>query len=534
MGVWNRMPIRSGARVLAAAMACAGLAIALPGCRSGHAAEQKAAGPTASPVETLAAKQETVVHWTDVTGSLVSLEDVPLSSKASGRLAEVYVRQGDVVAPGQVVARLDMSDQESQVRSADGAVAAARARVAQAEAALRMQLVSSTSAVHASEAAYEQQQVNTRTGIESAQAALEAAKAQLSQVREGARSQEVRRAETQVKIAKANVQKAQSDVRRNRDLAKEGALSQSTLEQYETAAEVANEQLRAAQEALSLIKEGARTQEVTQAEQAVRQAEERLRQAQAAASLDKVRKADVETARAGLAQNDVRRAEVQAARAALQQAVSSQAIARKALADAFIRSPIAGQVAARTGEPGQIVSPGTPILRVVSLDQVFFEPSLPDRELGGVRVGQTVEVKVNAFPGRVFAGTVTKVYPSGSQSSRSFPIRVTISNPDRLLRPQMFAQGRIRTAEQKGAVVVPVAALLRDSKDDTKARVFVVESGAAHERAITIGMTTPDDLWVEAKGIESGAAVVVSGQRALGDGDSVSAKDAAAAQDSRQ
>lgn len=534
------------------------------GCRRGGAdRSEEAKKPTSTPVEVVTAVTGTATRWTSVTGSLVSLNDVAVSSKMPGRLAEVLVREGDPVSAGQVLARLDMSDQEAQVRAAEAAVAAAEARVAQAEAAYRQQVASSRSTleaaeaayrqqiagsgsrVRAAEAAYHQQQVNTRTGIDAAEAALEAARAQLSQVREGARAQDVRRTETQVAIARSSLTKAQSDLKRYRALAREGAVAASMLEQYETAARVAEEQLRGAEESLSLVKEGARTQEVVQAEQAVRQAEERLRQAKAAAALDEVRKADVvmaqaalaqndvqranvEMARAALAQNEVRRADVLAARAALKQARSSLDIARKALADASICSPISGQVASRSADPGHVVSPGVPILRVVSLDSVYFEPTVPDRELASVRVGQPVQVKVNAFPDRVFTGQVARIYPAGTRQSRSFPVRIPVSNPDRALRPEMFAQGRIESERHANAVLVPETALLRSTAAagaDNQARLFIVENGVARERRVSLGLKGEGNL-IEVQGISANDPVVVAGQTGLADGDKVEVKPA--------
>jgi RND family efflux transporter MFP subunit len=498
--------------------------MSLSGCGGSKSVSAVAKAPSAAPVETRAAIRGVAVRAITATGSLVSLQDVTLSSRIAGRLAVVSVREGDSVAAGQVVALLDTSDQESQVQAAEGAVAAAKARVAQAEAAYRQQKTSSRSVVHAAEAAYGQQRVSTQAGIESAASALAAARAQLSQVREGARGQDIRRAESQVAVARASSNNAQADLRRYQQLAKDGAVSQSSLDKFVTAGEVAREQLRAAEEGLSLVKEGARSQEVTQAEQVVRQAEERLRQARAAAAMDQVRQADVETARAALAQNDVRRAEILAARAALQQALGSLAIARKALADSAIRTPIAGQVAARHAEPGQTVSPGAPLLQVVALDSVFFEPSVPDRELEFVRIGQPVQVTANGVPGRTFVGRVTKIYPSGSSQSRSVPIRITLANPDQALRPQMFAQGRIETARHARAVLVPKDSLVRnDGGSSSEAKVFIETGGVARERAVSVGLPSADGSLVEVTGIPDGARVIAAGQGNLSDGDRVTA-----------
>lgn len=512
--------------VLTVFTAMAAMSWGLSGCVRGHAKEPAAASTAtaATPVEVKSSMRGTVIHWVPVSGSLVALDDVPLSSRVNGRLARVFVRESDSVSAGQVVAELDMADQRSQLRVAESAVQVAKARLEQAKAAYKQQLVTSQSGVKVADAAYSQQRVNTRTGIEAAQAALQSAQAQLSQVREGSRAQDIRRAQEQVTIAQAQLEKAVSDTGRYRTLTAQGAAARATLEQYETAERVCRAQLRAAEEALSLVKEGSRTQEVVQAEQAVRQAEERLRQAKAAEALDKVRAADLESARAGMAQIKVRESDVQAARASLRQAYDSAAIARKALNDAFIRSPISGQVASRMADPGQVVSSGTPILRIVALSSVGFEPAVPARELALIRVGQPVEVTVNKLSQTPFRGRVAVVYPAGSAESRTFTIRISIDNKTRLLRPQMFAQGRIQVETHANALMVPKGAVLRAQGDDARddqGRVFTVENGKAIEHNVLLGLESEGGQWVEVRGLPDSSQVVVQGQNGLADGEAV-------------
>jgi HlyD family secretion protein len=506
-----------------------------------------------TPVEIQDVKTGTVLRTIPVTGSLIAQQDVVLAAKMPGRLSQILVREGDSVTAGQMIARLDTTDIESQIRSAEAAVEAANARVAQAEAAYKQQIVSSGSAVQSAEAAYRQQKVDTRTGVESAEAGLRsaeagqqsaeaglrAAKAALSQVKEGARSQEVASAEAQVSIARVNLSKAEVDARRFKALLKEGAVAPIDVERYETTYQVAKEQLRSAEQSLSLVKEGARSQEIIQAEQnvrqseqsvrqseqGVRQAEEKVRQARAASARDEVKMADVQTARAALAQNDVRRADVEAARASLRQMQSSLAIARQSLSDAAICAPLSGRIAARSIEPGQIVAAGTPVARIVALDSITFEPSVPSVEIGHIKVGQKVAVSVDAFPGRTFAGEVVRVYPAGSAQSRSFPIRIRVANPERALRPQMFARGQIEATRRIGVTLVPSGAVMREkasAQSQAKGRIFTIENGKASERNVTLGLPFQDGKWIEVKGISAPAQVVVMGQGGLKDGEAVS------------
>jgi RND family efflux transporter MFP subunit len=503
------------------------------GCKppgSGAFPAQTAPGDKTATVVAQPAQRGPATHWVTVAGSLAALNDVPISSRIGGRLARVAIREGDAVGAGQAVAELDMADQRSQVRVAEGVVRAAQAKVAQVQAAYRQQIVISRTSVKAAEAAYSQQRTDTRAGIDAAEAALTGAQAQLSQVREGSRRQQIRRAQEQVTIAEAELEKAQADTERYRTLTSQGAAARATLEQYERDVKVARAKLRAAQEDLSLQQEGSRSQEVVQAEQAVRQAEERRRQAKAAAGQDEVRAADLEAARAGVSQVDVRAADVRAAKASLSQAQDSLAIYRKALSDAFIRAPISGRVASRTAEPGEVVNAGQAILRVVALNSVGFEPAVPAQDLALIRVGQRVEVTVTSLAATPFVGSVTVVYPAGSAASRTFTVRISIDNSRGVLRPEMFAQGRILVEQRRQALLVPETALLRSTDrnaDDSRRRLFTVENGRAVEHQVTVGLRADDSKRVEVRGLTEGAQVIVEGQADLSDGDKVTVSQAA-------
>jgi membrane fusion protein (multidrug efflux system) len=136
-----------------------------------------------------------------------------------------------------------------------------------------------------------------------------------------------------------------------------------------------------------------------------------------------------------------------------------------------------------------------------------------------------VDVQTDAQPGRVFQGVVTRIYPQGSSTSRAVPIRVTISNAQGLLRPNMFAQGKITTAIHHNAVLIPRTAIVQAASDTSeeagKARVFTVENGVASEHWVTLGLAVDKGDWVEVKGLAAPATVVVLGQNSLKDGQKV-------------
>lgn len=468
-----------------------------------------------------------VTQTVAVTGSLVALQDVSLSAKQGGRLTEVNGREGDTVAAGQVLARVDSADLQSQVRADEAAVSSAQAKVAQAQAAYKQQVAVTTAGIASARAAYDQQVATSSAQVRSMQSALTAARANLSTIQEGARPEERLQTQASLASAEANFKKAQADVARYGKLHDAGAVSDAEMDQYRNTRDVAQANLNSAKAALQLQQQGNRRQDVEQAQEKVRQAEESLRQAQAAKATDAVKKADLETALAQKAQDNVKLADVKAAQAALLQAQNTLTIARQAVADTVVLSPIAGRISARTAEVGQVVTSSTVLLHVITLDSVYFEPSAPDTVMAAIRAGQTVNVHIDTYPGRVFPGTITKIYPQSVAASRAVSMRVTLPNTQGMLRPNMFAQGQIVTEKRQGVVLVPRTALVQgDSTSGSasasgKTTVFTVEDGVAHAHSVTTGLSTDKGDWVEVKGIPAKATVVVLGQNDVKDGQKV-------------
>lgn len=467
------------------------LILSLTGCKNG-ASEEKSATARAdvlpdapAPVEVQPVITGTVVRTAEVTGSLQAARTVSLAPRQQGRVAAVYVGEGDAVQSGQPVVLLDTGDLADAVRSAQAQVASAQAQVAQSEANAA------------------QQRVATRTGIASAIAQVEAAQARLSQIIAGARRQERERAEVQVTIARVNLRKAQADYDRYALLGERGAAAQIEVDQYRAARDVAKAQLADAEQNLSLLREGPTTAEVEQQRQAVRQAEEQLRQARAAS-----------------AQNAVRQAEIRSARAGLQEKRNALMTAKRALADAVIRAPFAGRVTAKTASVGQIVSPSNALLRIIGSGAVYFEGSVPESEVPRVRVGQAASVTVDALPGQPFAGRVSRIAPTGQTAGRAFRVRIEIVNTSttRLLRPQMFARGAITVERRAGVTLIPRDAVLPDNT------LFVTDKQQAFRTDVILGLPATKPQWVEARGerLVPGTLVIVSGQSNLKQGDKVS------------
>ncbi len=490
----------------------------------------KNSAAAAVPIATRRTRLGDVSRAITVTGSLVAAHEAALSVKQPGRLEEVAVREGDAVTAGQALARIDDGDLQRQVRTDEAAVASSLSRLRQAEAAYVQQKTTSEVSITAARAAYGQQVTSSAAGEQSADSALKAARANLSALQEGARSEERQQTQATLRVAEANCRKAGADLKRYRRLHDAGAISDGELDQYVTASDVADANLQAAQAAAEMQQNGTRRQDVEQAQERVRQAEEALRQARASRAQDTVRMADLKTAVAGRAQIRVRQADVESAGAALQQARNSLAIARQAVEDAVVTAPFSGRISARSAEPGQVVSSATVLFRLVSADGVYFEPSVPDDGVGRIHVGQRVDVSVDGMPGKTFAGAVSRIYPAGSSANRSVSLRITILSGRTLLRPLMFAVGRIYTETRRGVVLAPKAGISSATGDDASAgRLFTVQQGVAREHHVTVGISTGDGAWAEVTGIPVNAAVIVQGLNGLADGAKVTVNDRIAA-----
>jgi cobalt-zinc-cadmium efflux system membrane fusion protein len=127
-----------------------------------------------------------------------------------------------------------------------------------------------------------------------------------------------------------------------------------------------------------------------------------------------------------------------------------------------VTSPIAGRVVAQSVTLGEMVEPASVLFTVMDLAQVQVAADIYEKDLARVSAGQSVEVRVESFPGRVFTGTVRSVSEALDPQSRTAQLRCVVRNEDRALKPEMFATVTIITAKRAEAVLVPRQAVLDD------------------------------------------------------------------------
>lgn len=193
------------------------------------------------------------------------------------------------------------------------------------------------------------------------------------------------------------------------------------------------------------------------------------------------------------------------------------------IAELTIRAPFDGRLGITTVNPGQYLQAGAPVVTLQSLDPIYVDFRLPQVELSRVKVGQTVHVTTNAFPGSVFTGRVTSIDPQVDPSTRNFEAEATITNPRHRLLPGMFVDTSVESGAPRRYLTLPQTAISYNPYGDT---VFVVhkhpgDGPTAQQVFVTLGPTRGDQVAV-LKGLSAGEQIVSSGQMKLKNGTSIS------------
>jgi len=198
----------------------------------------------------------------------------------------------------------------------------------------------------------------------------------------------------------------------------------------------------------------------------------------------------------------------------LRVAEAALALAEARLAKTEIRAPWAGVIGLRQVSVGDYVKEGADIVNLEVVDPLKVDFRVPEIYLSQVRVGQTLEVGLDALPGKTYAGSVLAINPLVDAAGRSIVIRAQVRNTDTRLRPGMFARVRLITDARAESLVIPEQALVPQGTDQY---VFKIVNGKAQRVKVDIGQRR--DARVEiVSGLSSDDVVVTAGHIKLRDG----------------
>ncbi|MCU0561474.1 MAG: efflux RND transporter periplasmic adaptor subunit [Desulfobacterales bacterium] len=338
----------------------------------------------------------------------------------SGRVRSVVADEGRRVQPGELLAVVDREEFDAQREQARAGLRRAEEQVKQAEIVL---------------------EVNRRVlpvEVERAAAAVEALQAQLAQAESGFRVQEVERARLAVEAAQAARDNARREKERNDALFQKGVVAERTRDNAELAFQTALKEHGRAREAYRLAQEGSRREEIETARSRLAEGQAALRLAQS--NLQKIQAFEQEV--------EAARAQAASARAALN-------LADIQVAYTELRAPFAGVVVNRNVEPGEVVAPGREVFSIADLSVVDLKVFVGEPEIGKVRPGQPVDVKIDTFPEKTYAGQVAFISPQAeftpkiiqTQKERVklvYLVKISVPNPNSELKSGMPADAWFR------------------------------------------------------------------------------------------
>jgi cobalt-zinc-cadmium efflux system membrane fusion protein len=174
-------------------------------------------------------------------------------------------------------------------------------------------------------------------------------------------------------------------------------------------------------------------------------------------------------------------------------------------------SPISGVVVERNATVGATVGSDANLFKIINLSSVWIDANVFEKDLGHIRIGQTVSVTVPAFPGSTFTGRIILISSVVDPETRTVSVRTEVPNGDGRLKPDMFANVEIVTAARRTAISLPLAAVLDDAG---KSVVFVADGNNYSKREVTLGLKSNDRVEIVA-GLKEGDRVVVKGNYLL-------------------
>lgn len=341
-------------------------------------------------------------------------EENDVNVKVPGKVADIYVSEGDEVKAGDKIAVFEAENIKAKVEQARAVYSAAKDKNKQAKIA------------------YEAQIKQSNATILQANSALEAANAQLSKVKAGARPQQLTQASLLVEQAKAAYELSKSNYERMEQLAKQNLIAQQKMDFAKTDMDVSKAKYDSAVEQFNLVKEGAQKEDIEAATAVTNQANGAVALANAAKMQIELRKQDIEASKAQMMQ----------AEAAVKEAESY-------LNDSTIIAPISGIITSKNVDKGELVSTGMPVVTISDIKNMWLNLKISENDISKFQYGKEIMVMIPAMGNKEYKGKISyiaskpsfaveKATPEkGERDVVYFLVKVKIDNSDEKLKPGM-------------------------------------------------------------------------------------------------
>ena len=305
-----------------------------------------------------------------VSGNL-ELTQVDISFKIAGRLVERTVTEGDWVKKGQLLARLDPAQLRHQDLRDKALISSAVSNYQQLETSIAFQ------------------RATIESDVAARRAELNAAQAKLDALLNGNRTQDVQQSAAAVNDAKAQLEFAKSDWDRAQVLFKNEDISRQQYDQYRMKVDSLTAMLRQADERYSLMKEGARKEDIEGARAEVARTQ-----------------AGVKTAEANRLELQRKEEELSARKAEIERSRAQEGISESQLDDTAVYAPMDGVVLVKSAEVGEVLAAGTNVMTIGDIDHPWLRAYINETDLGRVKLGQQVKLSTDSFPNKTYTGHI--------------------------------------------------------------------------------------------------------------------------------
>ena len=487
-----------------------------------------------------------LVRSTSATGVLVALTSVDVKSKAGGNVVHLVVDEGTVVKKGQLIAEIDPADTQAVYDQADADLKSAQARAQQAKVTFDQQKITTTTTIADAQTTLATAKVRlerarlscirqpalSKSSVDTAQAAYDSALEDQRRLTAVTIPQMRRDARGGLSSAKADLNTAQADYKRQLELLKKGYVSQAAVEKSQSTLEASRSACDTAQQKLDTLEQDISAQVRSQAK-AVERAAAALEEAKASLSdvqiqktnLDEARKA-VRTAEIALqnainnAKNDALREEdIKAAKAAIVHSKVSKDNAKVQLDSTTVVAPRDGVVTLKYLEEGTIIPPGTStfaqgtsIVQLSDVSKMFCDCTVDEVDISTVAVGMKVRVILEAYPGDTLDGIVRRVSPAAVTANNMTTVKAHVEifpgKHNVKLLPGMNATCEFVQMSKDNVVLLPQQAVQRDG-DKTTVRIKSKDPLKPETREVKLGEMGNDSYEV-LSGLKEGDEVVVA------------------------
>lgn len=401
-------------------------------------------------VTTVIAEKREVRDTIQVLGQIVFKEKVNISSKVSGRLSRIYIKEGKRVGMGEVIAEIERLPFEITLKQ-------------------------------------------QKSELEIAKKALELAEAKYSDALKGIeiKFKTITKAKADLNDKRVSYENMNSVLKNKTELFKAGGISNTELEGIKTQHTTLKTKYELAESDYEIQLVGYRDSDIrNEGKKVPVNPDEKI----------KVFK-EINT--------KIEKAEVESAKSRVSQAQSSLLSTELLLKETYIRSPITGVIAVKNMEGGEMVKEDSVISTVMDISSVFISMNLNEKDIAKVKSGQKVQFTVDAFEiDKKFSGVIDTVSPVLDTKTRSVEVKAAVANGSGILLPGMFARALIDTGRSVNGILVPESAVI--THEDGRSEIYIVKNNLVIKENVVTGSRYGGDIQI-IEGVKAGDRIIVGG-----------------------